>query len=161
MATEKQVTKIFFDVSKEFITQAISGVLVACKRMHTQCSPTTFKILLAEYLNSCYHSYFKQDDDYVTTTYSKIFTETNVKSIICFSHWVLNIGDHMYPTILAQFKHVTYTPHNINGYRTSIKMIIDLTYDEFVDDFMNSENNIKCCGKVETTDDGKDIFTIM
>lgn len=152
--------KIFFDVSKEFITQAISGVLVACKRMQMQCSNDIFKVLLAEYLNSCYHSYFKHDDEYITSIYSKIFTETNVKSIICFSHWVLNIGDHMYFTIFEQIKHTSYTPHNLSGYRTALKLVINLSYDKFVNDFISNGNYIKCCGKIEITDDGKDIFTI-
>ena len=151
-------TKQFFDDSKEFLIQAVCGTFVACKKMKINISEDIFESLLANYLNNCYHSYFSHDDEYVTTTYSAILTKTCVKNIICFTHWCMNIGIIIYPKVIEHFKSTIYTPHNISGYRAAMKISATTAYDDFAKDFLEKGNVIKCCGKIETTDDGGDIF---
>ena len=153
-------TTLFFATSKDYMVQTMCGVYMASHHQFKNFQLGRLLVLTAFYLNGCYHSYFRKDDQYITKTFQKIFTETSVKNVVCFLHWVLFVSHHIYEEMdpMLQQMSISSTGKDPNSLRTLLQGLIAKAYDDLVVDF-KEKGEIKCCGKLETTYDGKDLFT--
>ncbi|KAL9647768.1 hypothetical protein ABK040_001368 [Willaertia magna] len=81
----------------DFLTQALCGTIIALKRCGIEQTTTNYKGVVraqfANYLNMCWISLLKQDDNYVIDTFTKI----NHKSPICLIHAMMFIGNQILP----------------------------------------------------------------
>jgi hypothetical protein len=133
----------------QFLTQAIAGTYMSLYRSHRDlylfCKPT-----YVIYLNSCWHSYGKKDDEYIVETFDKILKDSGIKGSVCLMHWLLNVGI----TILDVYEVKEYD--EIDMMRTilyeSIKSALQATLSKYLKDITCNGDN--CDNKY----DGKDIF---
>jgi hypothetical protein len=158
-------TRNFLVIAKQFISQAARGVCVATYREFDDYNHQRMMGLTALYLNGCYHSYFRKDDNYVTQTFNHIFDNTQIKNIVCFLHWTMaivsSICEKMRPQLTqwVQETQLFYCPKNVDGFRTAITLLISQVYDELATEIQKT-TEIKCCGQRAVTYDGQDLYIL-
>jgi hypothetical protein len=86
----------FCDDLQAFVSQAATGAIMAyIKGIGVPTNSTPFPAITnilsyfsKVYLNSCWHSYAKRDDKFVTDSFDKILCYRLIKGTTCLIHWI-------------------------------------------------------------------------
>merc|ERR1712107_411574 len=123
--TNTDPTAQSLEAFRAFTGQAVVGVGMACFRRTGSFAPlkTMGQALLASYLNDCWMSLLKDDDEFVTRSFQGMCH----RSPVCLVHKVMGVGSQLIMSVVANV--VADGPHTdaayIDGLREFLSGVIE------------------------------------
>ena len=147
---------------KEFLIQALRGGIIAPLTMNMEISLDTVLYLYIQYLNMCWHSYNKKDDDFIVRTFDKLLNYNLIKGSVCLFSWLKEFGLHILGTFNATNKfselNETFKDKNISGIDNK-RMFVGHVIENIFDILFSDINLPECKGDLcDNSYDGKDLF---
>lgn len=144
---------------KQFLVQAICGPIMSQIRIgNLDITDDIIKYYLVRYLNICWHSFNKKDDDYVVDTFNKILDFNIIKGSVCLLYWIKNIGEIMIDMIdLDTILEELDSFETLGGKRENLVEYINEIFDILEADLKLEK--MLCEGdKCDNSYDGTDLF---
>lgn len=139
-----------------FLIQATSGPFIALIRSGIKdININMITFLYIKYLNDCWHSYGKKNDQFVVQIFDAILNFEKIKGIVCLMHWLKTIGIQMIEAFDLEKNLDKLKDLDIDQKRIIIHDNMETIFSKFVP-FVN---NVKCQGdNCDNEYDGNNIF---
>lgn len=148
---------------KKFIKQAVSGALMNTTNCTINNKSNEWllnldSVLIKIYLNMCWHSYGKKNDEYMMQSFDQILSHNMIRGIVCLIHWIDHIGLMMLEKIIGSGFLLEIMNIETNTKRQKINAELSKIYDGMATIIAK----INCDGQQCDNDyDGKDFFIIQ
>lgn len=158
-------TVCFFKEIKQYICQAVSGIYMAPYRFHKKfveefINQNQCKIMVAIYLNNCWHSYWKKTDNYVVNVIDKALSWNIIKGQTCLFNWFMKIILLITEDMSNFVSNMDTHEFTIDAVREKLYNKIEEYYDKQTKQLMENIS-IKCTGECDNTyDEKQDLFVL-
>lgn len=161
-------TTCFIKEIKQFICQAISGIYIAPYKLNNKfiekyTNHDTCEVLAAKYLNSCWHSYWKNDDDYVVGIINRALSWCVIKGKKCIFNWFMQIIKLLIDEVSSFVMSTDMQKENntIDEIRKILYAKIEKCYDTLTNKIIE-DRSLKCTGECDDKyDEHDDLFSFI